>query len=309
VSAGGGRVAAAIDVGSNSVLLLIVALDATGRARAIDEAVATTRLGAGLRPGGELNADSAARTRATVVDFARRARAAGADPVWAFATGAARRAADGPAFVDAVAAAAGIPVEVLSGVREAALAHAACVQGLALDGAPVLTIDVGGATTEVTLGDGARVVTSASVPLGALALTEEAGADGARLAARVAAVLDGEDVLPRARGAGATAVASGGTATSLAAVALGLRRYEPARVHGATLDAGRLVALAADPPPDAIDAGRAAILPAGARILAGVLAAAGAPRVRVSDHGVRHAYLRERLAARGVHTDMGALWR
>ena len=112
----------------------------------------------------------------------------------------------------------------------------------------------------------------------------------------------------RARAAGAVAVASGGTATSLAAIALGLRRYEPWRVHGATLAADRLDTLGSPADASAIDPGRAAILPAGASIVAAVLAAAGVASVRVSDHGVRHAYLRERLAALGISVSMGALW-
>jgi len=150
VTARGGRVAAAIDVGSNSVLLLTVSLEPDGRARAVDEAVATTRLGAGLAPSGTLDRDAVARTRASVVDFADRARARGAESVWAFATGAARRAADGAAFAMATATAAGVPVEILSGEREAALAYAAAVHGLGLAGDAVLAIDVGGATTELT---------------------------------------------------------------------------------------------------------------------------------------------------------------
>jgi exopolyphosphatase / guanosine-5'-triphosphate,3'-diphosphate pyrophosphatase len=309
VSARGGRVAAAIDVGSNSVLLLTVTLEPDGRARAVDETVATTRLGTRLAPGGMLDRDAVARTRASVVDFASRARAYGADPIWAFATGAARRAADGGAFAATVAGAAGVPVQILSGEHEATLAYAAAVHGLGLDDERVLVVDVGGATTEVTFGDGAWITASASLPLGALALTETCGGDASRMARDVATALGATDVPARAQAARATIAASGGTATSLAALALGLRRYEPARVHGSTLEADRIVTLArATGGSTAIDPGRAAILPAGACILAGVLGGAQSPSVRVSDHGVRHAYLRERLAGIGVSVTMRELW-
>jgi exopolyphosphatase/pppGpp-phosphohydrolase len=99
--------------------------------------------------------------------------------------------------------------------------------------------------------------------------------------------------------------------TALAALALDLRRYEPWSVHGLRLAAGRLSALAAGgarADPTLLDRGRAVLLPAGACIVEGVLAAAGARHVRVSDHGVRHAYLRERLAAIGVRASMDSLW-
>jgi exopolyphosphatase/guanosine-5'-triphosphate,3'-diphosphate pyrophosphatase len=129
-------------------------------------------------------------------------------------------------------------------------------------------------------------------------------------------VLDGAAAL--LRGArGATCVASGGTATALAALDLGLATYDPARVHGHVLEASRLTALEEAlraTPAEAVrrrgglDPGRARILPAGAAVLAAVMRATGAPALQVSDHGVRHAYLRERLAAVGVAADLRRLW-
>src|SRR6266850_2517336 len=108
-------IAAVIDIGSNSVLLLTVALDADGRARGIDQALATTRLAAGLRRGGTLDAAARARTREAVSSFVDSARAAGARRTWAFATGAMRDAGDGRDFAAELHAATGVPVEGPSG--------------------------------------------------------------------------------------------------------------------------------------------------------------------------------------------------
>jgi len=303
-------VAAVIDIGSNSVLLLSVAVD-RGRARVLDQALAVTRLGTGLRPGGRLDADALAQTRDAVVAFAARARARGAPRVWAFATAALREAADGSAAADAIAAAAGVPVEVLSGEREAALAYAAVAAGET----PLLVADLGGRTTELTLGVGERVLGAASLPLGALALTEAHGTelDGAHAA--VGAVLAASELPSRARAAGARLAASGGTATALAALDLGA--YVPRRVHGHVLARTALAELtarlarmtaaerAALP---GLDPGRGAILPAGALVLERVAGALGADRIVVSDHGVRHAYLRAALARDGLPADFGELW-
>ncbi len=305
---GGGRLAAAIDVGSNSVLLLVIAVDGTGAAHAVDEAVVTTRLGTGLEPGRPLDRDAAERTARAVVDLAARARRHGVAEVWAFATGAARRASDGTAFVARLAREAGIAAEVLSGEREARLAHAAAVHGLGLDDAALLVVDVGGATTELTFGRGAAIEASVSLSVGALTLTETSAGDVTRVRARVDEALAATDLPSRARAGGASLIASGGTATSLAALARGLARYEPRPVHGAILTAEAVARTRAGGGAGPIDPGRAAILPAGACILGGVMDAAGAEHVRVSDHGVRHAYLRERLAARGVAVTMRALW-
>ena len=307
---GGGRVAAAIDVGSNSVLLLTVAVEPDGRARAIDEAGVTTRLGTGLVERGSLDPNAARRTRECVVEFTARARRSGARTPWAFATGAARRACDGEAFVVALARAAACEVEILSGEREAALAYAAAVDGLGLHGRSLLVVDVGGVTTELTLGTGPAIRASTSLALGALALTEACGGDAERLGARVEAELATTDIPRQARTADATIVGCGGTATALAALALGLGRYDPSRVHGARLAARDLVPLATSRGAGgaALDPGRATILPAGACILAAVMAATEGAVLTVSDHGVRHAYLRERLARSGVVVDMRRLW-
>jgi len=303
-------VAAVIDIGSNSVLLLTVAVD-RGRARMLDQALAVTRLGTGLRPGGRLDADALAQTRDAVVAFAARARARGAPRVWAFATAALREAADGSAAADAIAAAAGVPVEVLSGEREAALAYAAVAAGET----PLLVADVGGRTTELTLGVGERVLGAASLPLGALALTEAHGADLDGAHAAVGAVLAASELPSQARAAGARLAASGGTATALAALDLGA--YVPRRVHGHVLARTALAGLtarlarmtaaerAALP---GLDPGRGAILPAGALVLERVAGALGADRIVVSDHGVRHAYLRAALARDGLPADFGELW-
>jgi len=313
--AGEGRrdtVAAAIDVGSNSVLLLTVAVGLDARVRTVDTALETTRLGTRLRDGGLLDGDARRRTIAAVEAFAARARRAGADGVWAFATAAVRRAADGDAFAREVEETAGVSLEVLSGAREAALAYTAVAHGLPAVRGPLLVVDVGGGTTELTLGQGETVGETASLSLGALALTESGASP---LAAHVDGILAGCELPARAALRGASLAASGGTATALAALDLGLVHYDPGRVHGHRLARDALAALVArlaTLPPAAVaslaglDPGRAAILPAGAVVLERVVAAARARAVTVSDHGVRHGYLRERLLAAGVPVDFRA---
>ena len=317
-------VAAVIDVGSNSILLLTVAVDGAGRARAIDEGLATTRLGAGLVRGGRLDPAARVRTREAVVAFAARARAAAATDVWAFATAAMREAADGSAFAGELEAGAGVPVEVLSGESEARLAYAAVAHGLGVDGGPALVADLGGRTTELTLGTGEAIVAAESLPLGALALTDAHLRTDPPTPTEIRRVVDEADAalatsaLPRrVAAAGGRLVASGGTATALAALDLGLHTYDGRRVHGHVLTRGTLDALAtrllalpaaARAALAGLDPGRATILPAGTIVLGRIAAAAAAATVTVSDHGVRHAYLRARLAATGTAASFAALW-
>jgi exopolyphosphatase/guanosine-5'-triphosphate,3'-diphosphate pyrophosphatase len=306
-----GLVASVIDVGSNSALLLTVELDAAGRARQRDAALATTRLGSGLDAGGSLDPAARRRTRDAVVALGARARGRGAARVWAFATGAARRAADGRDFAGELARAADCPVAVLSGEEEAALAYAAVQHACAEQERALLVVDVGGATTELTLGRGAAVHATTSLPLGALALTEARGDAAAEVARVLQSAGSLAGLFTRARAAGAVLAASGGTATALAALDLGLQVYEPARVHGHTLAVARLAHIARQAPadlPGVLDEGRARILPAGALVLEHVAREVSVSTLRVSEHGVRHAYLRQRLAAEGVDADLRALW-
>ena len=305
--AGEATVASVVDVGSNTVLLLTLRVAPDGRARAVDAALATPQLGTGLHDGAPLDGAARARTRDAVVEMACRARAQGARFVWAFATGAARRASDGRAFAAQLARDAGCPVEVLAGEREAELSYEAMAHALRGSGRSCLAVDVGGATTELTLGQGGAVEATVSLPLGVLALTDRS-ADAPAL---VDAALATTDLPARARMRGADVVASGGTATALAALDLGLPRYDPARVHGHLLVVAHMAALAADAThagADVLDPGRARVLPAGACVLEHVARAAGADTIRVSEHGVRHAYLRQRLAQEGVDADLRALW-
>jgi exopolyphosphatase/guanosine-5'-triphosphate,3'-diphosphate pyrophosphatase len=312
-------IAAVIDIGSNSVLSLAVTV-VEGRARERDAALATTRLGAGLTEGGTLSLAGCSATRAAVRSLAARARDAGAERVWGFATAAARRARDGKEFVHALATESGVPIEILSGEREAHLAYSAVAHGMAARGAaPLLVADLGGGTTELTLGRGGDIVDAVSLPLGALALMESHlgaadGSAGAAARAAVDGVLQMTDLPARARVESAALVASGGTATALAALDLGLEAYSAARVHGHVLTRAMLGAvrerMAAMPAAvRALDSGRAALLPAGALILDRLAAAAGASELRVSEQAVRHAYLRERLAAElGRAPDFRSLW-
>ena len=269
--------AAVIDIGSNSVLLL--ASDG-------DSALLTTRLGAGLRAGGCLDDQAKERTRSAVIALATRSRDRKVRSIAAFGTGALRRATDGGAFARTLADAAAIPVHILSGDDEAVWAYRAARIGTG----PSAVIDVGGGTTEITLGSGDVIVEAVSVPLGALALTEA----GETPRTTIDAVLQPLRVIKRLRAEQVPLIASGGTATALAALDLNLPHYDPARVHGHRLTRAAIERLAAQvraTPPATLDPGRADILPAGALILSAVMDAAATAAVTVSDCGVRHAYL------------------
>lgn len=299
---------AVIDIGSNTVLLLVHTRDGPTL-----EDSRITRLGQGVFQTGELNAAATRRTREAIGDFAKRARAAGAQTVVGVGTEALRTAPSGRDFLahlceDGVLDRA----LLLSGQEEAEFAIEATRRSRE-GGPPVAVIDVGGGSTELawTLGDGG--IRGFSAPMGSVRYTE------AFLPEHPVPADDMEALRERirARAAGyprlspeTEVYALAGTATTLAALDLALEPYDPARVENYRLRRerlrhwiSRLAAMAVDERKElpGLEPQRADIIVAGLVILDGVLERIGAGEFLVSGRGVRHGVALKLLdAAPGV---------
>jgi exopolyphosphatase/guanosine-5'-triphosphate,3'-diphosphate pyrophosphatase len=299
---------ATIDVGTNTTLLLVARVGAGGTLEPTAERAEITRLGRGIGAGGALGKAGIDATLAALREYADLARREGAT-IAAVGTEALRRAPNGDEFLRPAAEILGVPIEVIDGEREAALTFRAVIESFpeARHG-DLAVVDIGGGSTEIVLARDGRAVSARSLPLGSVRLTEQhihhdpvTEPELAALRAAVAAGLDGI-----AFAAGATVVGVAGTVTSLAAMAESMATYDPARVHGyrlsrAGLDA-QIARLAASRQAErerivGLDPRRADVILAGAVILEGIAAAAGADGVRVSDRGIRWGLMHE-LAAR-----------
>jgi exopolyphosphatase/guanosine-5'-triphosphate,3'-diphosphate pyrophosphatase len=305
----GGRRLATVDLGTNTVRLLVVEVGPGGRWDTIDQDQQVTRLGEGLAAAGRLGEAPMARTAAVVTDYVRRAERAGARPVRIVATSAVREAANGPEFAAAVERSTGWPVEVVSGEDEARLTVLGILRGLGGVPPVMLAFDIGGGSTEFVLARAGRVTTAASLRLGVVPLAERYPFPGpvdreryARMEGEIRAQLERE--LPaEIRCAGvAELVGTAGTVTTLAALDLGLRTYDAARVQGHRLARAavdglleRLGALtvqerAALP---CLEPGRADLIVAGVAIVRAALDVTGARGLLVSDWGLREGVLAE----------------
>jgi exopolyphosphatase/guanosine-5'-triphosphate,3'-diphosphate pyrophosphatase len=290
---------ASVDIGSNSLLLLVV----DGDGLVVHDEARVVGLGRGLGERGMFRPDRMEAALSVLAEYAAIAQQHGVpvEAVRAVATSASRRAMNAATFYASVRARTGLRVEVVSGEEEARLTWRGGASGLDLPEGPVLLCDPGGGSTEVVLGEGDSLHTRISLEVGTVRLTERflgyGTVDPVSLA-RLRAHVDAEvarvslPAFPRA------AIAVAGTATTLAAMELGLDAYDGTRVHGSTLTAGALRTwtdrlLAADP--DARRAWarpspeRADTLLAGAVILLAVLERARRPAWRVSDRGLRWA--------------------
>lgn len=313
---------AAVDVGSNSVRLLV--LDDDG-ARVLRR-ITTTRLAEGVDRTGRLDDAAIARTVDALAVFRDEWVAAGvptdAGHVRIAATSAVRDAVDRDRFLAAALATVGAPVDVIDGNEEAALGFAGA-SGAVPTVDPTLVIDVGGGSTELVVGRDGTVLASVSTQLGCVRLTERSlhgdpptadeRADARRTAERIltdglatlAGGLASHGVKPVDVG---TVVAVAGTATTLAALHLGLDAYEESRIHGTVVDAASLDALAdrlvrmtaaerAALGP--VQPGRAEVLHGGAVVLATALRLLGRPEIVVSEADSLDALALGLLGSRG----------
>ncbi len=292
---------AVIDIGTNTLLLLVAepVPGAPGELRAVLDLCRFGRLGQGLDASGRLHADAIERSLAICREYRVELDRFGGVRPRVIATQAMREAGNAADFVGPAEAILGAPIEVIAGAREAELAYRAQAESLpTLRGRPFVVADVGGGSTEVIVTDGTRVVSAISVPIGAVRLAERhlrhdpaSADDQAALHADIDAHL-----APLTLPGAVPLVASAGTATTLAAIDLGLAIYDPARVHGHTMTAAALTALTARllaatvaerRATVGIEPQRADVIPAGAAIFARLLARLAAPAVVISDRGIR----------------------
>ena len=234
-----GRVAA-IDQGTNSIRLLVVEPGTPPTELARDMVI--TRLGKDVDRTGRLDPERLARTVEVLATFCRRARALGAERIRVGATSAVRDAENREAFVEAVRRHSGGAPEIITGEQEAGLSYLGGTQGLDPGEGPFLVQDIGGGSTEFVVGtEPGRAEHAISTQMGSVRLTERhirldppSREELAALATEATDTLIGVEAAVPVRGA-RTFVAVAGTATTMQAIALGLDRYDPDRIHRTTL--------------------------------------------------------------------------
>jgi len=305
---------ATIDIGSNTVRLLVADVLGTAAWRAVDQDQTVTRLGEGLAQSGRLGEAPMARTLAAVRTYVERGVGLGARDVHIVATSAVREASNGRAFATAIEGATGRRVDVVSGETEARLTLRGVRCGLGALTGRMLTFDIGGGSTEYVLADGDSILSMASLRLGVVPLAERFPFPGPVDASRYRALcdelrarLDGE--LPATIRAARVdhLVGTAGTVTTLAALDLGLVRYDGARVQGHVLSRaavdglaarlGRLTVVERAALP-CLEPGRADLIVPGTAIVTVTMDLTRVDRLRVSDYGLREGLLVDAIGDR-----------
>jgi exopolyphosphatase/guanosine-5'-triphosphate,3'-diphosphate pyrophosphatase len=307
--------AAAIDVGSNTLRLLIGDVQGDNLVRVhTDRAV--TRLAQGIRKSGVLRQENMRRSVDALKNFSRAIADYGTKKVKAVGTSALRDAANSREFLAMVRRETGIGIEIIAGVREAELT----VKGIATGAAgpdAMLIIDIGGGSTEWILSGMHGTPLCGSLPVGVVNLSEElittdppSPADIASVGREIDAHLGPlkEDLIDRGL-APKKFVGTGGTVTTLAAMDLGLGEYDPDRVNMHAISRGRLarieemlVSLPLEGRRDirGLDPERADLIIPGILLTIRLMDSFSFPAVTVSDHGLLEGLIKEMNNEDGV---------
>ena len=302
---------AVIDVGTNSVKLLIAEVTSSG-VHPVHEESRQTRLGQGFYETHELQPAAVAHTAEAVRVFADTARAKNCPAIRVIATSAARDAVNPTALTSAILQASGLETEIISGAREADWVFQGVATDTELAKHPLLLLDVGGGSTEFILGHGQKKNFAHSFPLGTVRLMEQFPVSDPPTSAEFAACsgwlkhfLHAEvrsqllPALEREQANGTVQlVGTGGTTSILARMEKKLDRFDRDRIESTVLTFDQLVAhrqnlwflpLAERKQIEGLPKLRADVILTGVLIFETVMAEFGFPELRVSTRGLRFA--------------------
>ncbi len=303
---------AAIDVGSNSIRLLIATYDPTTGLAPIDEIKAQPRLAQGLAATGRLDPEAIDRALTALRRMADVARRRGATRIAAVATAAVREAKNGSEFVRRVREEIGLPLQVISTEHEAQLSYRSVRHHFRLDNTKALIADIGGGSLELVGAVDGLVELSRSLPYGAVRLTEQF-IPGKRAQHREVTALRkhlGKRLarqLPKRAWTGARIIGSGGTFTNLGRMVVARRGGDPTEpVHGIEVSVAEIEHLlewlstrtaAQRRSVPGLNPERADIILAGLTVIAALLERLDATGVTVSAYGLREGLLWEMVGA------------
>ncbi len=298
---------AVIDVGTNSVKFHIAARDADGSWSTIADRAELTRLGEGLSDTGRISDAALERTAAAISDMAAEAKKADVRATAAVGTAGFRIAANSAEVIADIKKRTGVQIEVVSGDDEARLAYVATTAALSLTSGTTVVFDTGGGSSQFTFGHGGQIDERFSVDVGAARYTEKFGLDRAvseDVVGEAIEAISADLSKLEGRTKADALVGMGGAITNITAVALGLAKYDPARVQGATIaseEIDRQIELYRSRDAEdrrtivGLQPKRAEVMLAGACIVRTVLNKLSQDKLTVSDRGLRHGVLSERF--------------
>jgi exopolyphosphatase/guanosine-5'-triphosphate,3'-diphosphate pyrophosphatase len=297
---------ASIDIGTNTILLLIAEMD-KGRINFLFEMETVVRLGEGVQKNGTLSKEAINRGLQTLAQYLERCQEMEVQKIFVAGTSALREAKNSEDFLKLAKEKLNLSIEVISGEEEAQLSFLAVVKDLKEVKKLILVVDVGGGSTEFILGKGDQIRQWISLPLGSVRFTEQflrsdpvQEEEWEKMERTIRELLFN---IPHSQEP-LSMVAVGGTATTLASVEQGLEEFIAEKIHhfilkkkalqnqlllyrSKTIDQRKKI--------PGLPNARADVILAGGAILYLAMEELKCPSVLISCHGVRYGLLYKRL--------------
>lgn len=297
---------ASIDIGTNTILLLIAEVE-MGTLKPLFEAETIVRLGEGVQKDSVLYQEAMKRGFQTLAQYSEHCQTMGVQKIFAVGTSALREARNSESFLRMIKERLGLSIEIISGEEEAQLSFLAVVRDMKGLNDSLMVVDIGGGSTEFISGRGDRVDRWVSLPVGSVRFTERF------LLSDPVQEREWEKMEKKIRKSLTriphpqkpfSMVAVGGTATTLASVEQGLEEFIPEKIHHFVLkkealrkqldlyrsktieEKGKIIGL-----PSA----RADVILAGGAILYMAMEELECPSVLINCHGIRYGLLYKRL--------------
>jgi exopolyphosphatase/guanosine-5'-triphosphate,3'-diphosphate pyrophosphatase len=297
---------AAIDLGSNSLHMVLVDIDQAGTFRVVGREKEMVRLGERGLGKGRLSAAAMKRAEEVLRKYKRLTQSARADKVLAVATSAVREARNGEDFLERIGRELDIWPRAIAGEEEARLIYLAALHSIHLEGRRALVVDIGGGSVELALGRGDALGLAVSEKIGVLRMSEEfvqsdpiSTRHDSRLVKHLDRVLKPHVAAVRAEGFD-TVIGTSGTVLALGALALERGGEVPDTLHHATVAASEIHSLRkwlsamdvkARLKVPGLDESRADIIVAGAIILDTLLQRLGARELVLCEWALREGLL------------------
>lgn len=290
---------AAIDLGTNTARLLIGRCLTDGTVQPVFISRRITRLGGGFTRESGISPEARGRTLAALHEFAAAMKRHEVQRVRAVATSAVRDAVNGPDFCREVLDSTGIVLDVIDGDEEGRLTLRGVLAGIDERPASLFVFDVGGGSTEYTLSRGETMLFSRSLPLGVVRLTEGKGESSAmsdkihRELLALRREMEEQRMLEHLDSA--LLVGTAGTATTLAAISMGMVDYDYRRVNNHMLTRGDISSIFQQLLPlspaerlmvPGMEKGREDLIIAGCLLTLRTMELFGFDRMKVSDFGL-----------------------
>jgi exopolyphosphatase/guanosine-5'-triphosphate,3'-diphosphate pyrophosphatase len=301
---------ASIDIGSNTLRLLILEANASGGFREVDTDRAITRLGEGMDTEKRLLDHRIKTTLDALARFRDKCHSYGEMPIHAVATSAVREASNRDEFVRRVLETTGMAVEVIPWEEEARLTLEGVFWKIPDTGKKVLTFDIGGGSTEFIISEGRKFIASAGTLLGVVRLTEKFitrhpvdAEEYRKLESHIRSEL--ETVKAGFSSKPEVLIGTAGTVTTVAALDRNVFPYDPLKVHNTVLTLKRVEALFDDLKGKTVEErlclkplerGREDVIIAGIAIILETMRIFECENLTVSEYGLREGILLKALA-------------